>query len=63
MAGAAKKNEKIESGSGKAGVARLRACDHCGEKAPANELQAKLSIDYSSGVRSKRMLRVIKGHA
>lgn len=64
MAGktAAKKNEKIESG-GKPQPARMRSCDHCGQAAPGSELQAKLLIDYSSGSRSKRMLRLIKGHA
>ena len=63
MAGktAVKKNEKIDGG-GKPRVARLRACDHCGQTAPGNELQTKLLIDYSSGNRSKRMLRLIKGH-
>jgi hypothetical protein len=59
---AGKKTEKKSEFSQKAGVARLRACDHCGEKVPANELQAKLVIDYSSGRRSNQMQRVIKGH-
>jgi hypothetical protein len=60
---AGKKTEKKgEINQGKPQAARLRACDHCGEKAPASELQAKLVVDYSSGTRSNRMLRVIKGH-
>jgi hypothetical protein len=60
---AAKKTEKIETG-GKPQPARLRACDHCGEKAPANELQAKLVISYSDeGTKHSAMQRVIKGHA
>lgn len=56
------KNEKKMELSQKPGASRLRACDHCGEKVSGDLLQAKLVIDYSSGTRAKRMLRVIKGH-
>jgi hypothetical protein len=60
---AGKKTEKKSEFSQKAGVARLRACDHCGEKVPAHELQAKLVISYTdAGTKRKVMQRVIKGH-
>lgn len=61
---AGKKTEKKgEISQGKPQAAGLRACDHCGEKFPGDQLSTKLVIDYSSGKRSKRQVRVAKGHA
>jgi hypothetical protein len=44
-------------------TASLRACDHCGEKAPANTLVSKLEISYDENNKKQtRRLRLIKGH-